>query len=97
MKHLSAVLVLGMSAIVSALAAGYLFVSATATASLRFGYCGPSSLDHLDPACSIATKLLYASFGIAALALLLAVLTLWVYTRHLKSAPVTPENSTLGP
>lgn len=45
----------------SLVAAAWLFLSALATEHLRFGYCGPSSLDAAEPACRIGAMLLYAS------------------------------------
>jgi hypothetical protein len=63
-----------------------MFLSATATASLRFWYCGPSSLDHPEPACQIATKLLLASYGAALVGIALAILTLWLHVRRLKGS-----------
>jgi uncharacterized membrane protein len=63
-----------------------MFLSAAATASLRFWYCGPSTLDHQDPSCQIATKLLFASYGTALVGVALAILTLWLYVRRLKGS-----------
>jgi hypothetical protein len=76
------VLIVGISAALSALVTGYLFLSATASASLRFWHCGPSSLDHPEAWCRTGTHLLLASYGSAALTLLLAVATLWLHTRR---------------
>lgn len=67
-------------------AAGYMFLSAIATASLRSWYCGPSALDHEKAACQIATKLLLASYGTAALGVALAILTLWLHVRRLNGS-----------
>lgn len=74
--------IVGLSSAGSLLVAAYLFLSATATASGRFWYCGPSSLDHANPACRIGTKLLLASYGSAAIAILLGVATLWLHVRR---------------
>ena len=76
----------GISAGLSALAAAYLLLSATASASLRHWRCGPSSLDHPEAWCQTGTKLLLASYGAGALTLLLVVLALWLHTRRLKGA-----------
>jgi hypothetical protein len=59
--------------------AAYLFASALATAHLRYGYCGRTSLDHVDPACRVGERLLYMSFGAAFVTVALGVLTLWLY------------------
>lgn len=78
--------ILGFSSVGAALLAGYLFLSAMATASGRFWYCGPTSLDHVDPTCRIGTKLLLASWVTAAAAVLLGVVTLWFHVRYRKDA-----------
>ena len=76
------VLIAGISGVLYALATGYLFVSATASASLRFWHCGPSSLEHPEAWCRTGTYLLLGSYGAAALTLLLGVTTLWLHTRR---------------
>jgi hypothetical protein len=81
-KLSSAAAVLWFCSIASALAGGYMFLSAISTASLRYHYCGPTSLDHVEPACRIGTKLLLASYGLGALAFLLAVGACWLSWRR---------------
>jgi hypothetical protein len=80
-----------VAGIVALVSSGYLFVSAAATASLRFWYCGPSSLDHQDPQCRIATKLLLTSYGMGLLAVGLGVLTVCLHVRRLKGADKPSE------
>ncbi len=67
-----AVPALACGAVASAAGAAWLFLSAIATASLRDGYCGPTTLDHVEPHCRMGTKLLLASCGVGILALVLA-------------------------
>jgi hypothetical protein len=83
----------GLATLAAFGAAGYMFLSAIATASLRFWYCGPSSLEHEKAACQIATKLLLASYGTAALGVALAILTLWLHVRRLKGQTVHRSRS----
>ncbi|WP_152599936.1 hypothetical protein [Noviluteimonas dokdonensis] len=54
------------------------YSSAVATASLRFGYCGPSSLDHAQAACRVGTKLLFLSYVLFVVALVLAAVAMWL-------------------
>ena len=79
----------GISTLIATVTSGFLFLSATATASGRYWFCGPSSLDHVDPSCRVGTQLLFAFYGTGALAIGLAVLTLWLHVRRLKG----PNNS----
>lgn len=83
----------GLATLAAFGAASYMFLSAIATASLRFWYCGPSSLEHEKAACQIATKLLLASYGTAALGVALAILTLWLHVRRLKGQTVHRSRS----
>ena len=69
--------------------AAYLFLSAITTASLRFWYCGPTSLEHTEPACRVGTKLLLMSYGVGVLALALAAVAIWIHWRRYKG----PNNS----
>ena len=78
--------VAGLAALTAFGAAGYTFLSAASTASLRFWYCGPSSLEHPEPACQIATKLLFASYGAALLGIGLAALAFWLHVRRLRGS-----------
>jgi hypothetical protein len=77
---------LAITSAVSAAGAGYLFLSAIATASLRYWYCGPTSLDHIEPACRIGTRLLLLSYGLGALSVLLAAGAIWAYWLRCKGS-----------
>ena len=61
-----------------AAAAGYVYLSAVTTASLRFGDCGPSALDAADPYCRVGMRLLHVSYGLGSAALILGVSALWL-------------------
>ena len=84
MARFRPVLAAGVSTLIATVASGYFFVSATATASGRFWYCGASSLDHVDPTCRVGTELLLIFYATGLLAIGLAVLTLWLHVRRLK-------------
>jgi len=86
MKRPSAVSALWLASVASALVGGYMFLSAISTASLRYHYCGPTSLDHVAPACRMGTKLLLASYGVGALAFLLAVGAVFLSWRRRKGS-----------
>jgi hypothetical protein len=85
MTKLHTTCIVGLSSVGIAMLAGYLFLAAMATASGRFWYCGPTSLDHADPACRIGTKLLLASYGSAATAIMLGLAFLWLHVRRRKA------------
>ena len=85
-KRSLAVWLFGLSAIGTAAAAAYLFLSAVATASLRFGYCGPTSLDAAEQYCRVGMRLLYISYAVGALALVLAVVAFWLFRRRRKGS-----------
>ncbi|MEA9588421.1 hypothetical protein VC279_01205 [Xanthomonas sp. WHRI 10064A] len=70
----------------SAMATGYIFVSAVATASLRFGYCGPTSLDAAEQYCRIGMQLLYLSYALAGLTATLIGTTIWLHWRRRKGS-----------
>ena len=82
MKRPSPVAVLWIASLASALAGGYMFLSALATASLRYHYCGPTSLDHVEPACRAGTRLLLASYGVGTVAFVLAAGAIWLSWRR---------------
>ena len=64
-------LLFGAAAVAGILGAWWL-LSAVATADLRFAECGTSTLQHRDPYCRVAVRLLYQSYAsLAAGALLL--------------------------
>lgn len=68
----------GAASAASALATAYAFLSAVATASLRFGHCGPTSLDHAEQYCRIGTQLLLFSYALGAFTLFLVGATVWL-------------------
>ena len=56
------------------LAAGSWFMlSALATADMRFGHCGPSTINHVEIYCRVASRLLYQAYGALFAALVLAI------------------------
>ena len=79
MARTKRVWVAGIATIVAALGAAYFFTSALATAQLRFWYCGPTSLDHADPACRVGERLLFLSYCAAIVTVAFGILTLWLY------------------
>ena len=85
-RTLLAIWLLALSSVGVALLAGYLFLSAVATASLRFHHCGPTSLDHPEAACRIGTRLLLMSYGTIGLALVLAVMAFWLHRRRKRAS-----------
>ena len=93
MRRLRTTWVLLISAAVTMALAAYLFLSAIATASLRFGYCGPTSLEHAQPACRVGTKLLLVSYGVGGLALALALMAIWIHWRRYQCSkiPIKPK------
>ena len=81
MKKLLAVWVwLLIVALVLTVLGGWWFMSAMTTAHLRFGECGPTSLEHVDSDCRVAARLLYQAY--ATLAAALAFLVAGLYLRH---------------
>jgi membrane protein implicated in regulation of membrane protease activity len=86
MKSRRVVWVLAISSALAAAGAAYLFLSAIATASLRFWYCGPTSLDHPEAACRIGTKLLLLSYVVGVLAAALAAAAIWLHWRRRKGS-----------
>ncbi|GHC12742.1 hypothetical protein GCM10010080_30410 [Thermomonas carbonis] len=67
-------------------AAGFWFLlSALVTADMRFGHCGPSTIDHVEAYCRVATRLLNQAYGLLFAALVLAVV-LVVRHRHASAA-----------
>lgn len=71
--------------LLTAIAAGYAFLSAISTASLRFWYCGPTSLDAVEPTCRMGSKLLYLSYGLGALSGALGLIALALAWRRRKA------------
>ena len=56
------------------LAAGSWFMlSALVTADMRFGHCGPSTIDHVEIYCQVASRLLYQAYGALFAAVVLAI------------------------
>jgi hypothetical protein len=76
----------GLASGLSAVAAAYIFLSAIATASLRFAYCGATTLEAPEQYCRMGTKLLYLSFALGALTLALVAVTLWLFWRRRKGS-----------
>ena len=55
-------------------AAGFWFLlSALVTADMRFGHCGPSTIDHVEMYCRVASRLLYQAYGALFAAVVLAI------------------------
>ena len=56
------------------LAAGFWFMlCALVTADMRFGHCGPSTIDHAEMYCRVASRLLYQAYGTLFAAVVLAI------------------------
>ena len=55
---------------------------AIATASLRFGACGPSAMDAVDSACRTGARLLMAAYAVLSLALVLGATSLTLLWRR---------------
>jgi hypothetical protein len=70
-----------LAAFVSAAFGLMWLLSAQTTAHLRFGECGPSTLEHADSYCRVASRLLYRSFGTLALAAVLLGVGLYLRRR----------------
>ena len=73
-------------ALVLGLLGGFFFLSATATASMRFWECGPSTLDHADLYCRVASRLLYQSCLAGGIAILLLCVGLYLKRLHMHAA-----------
>lgn len=86
MKSLRLIWILWFSFAATMAFAVYLFLSAITTASLRFWYCGPTSLAHQEETCRVGTKLLLLSYGVGAIALVLALATIWLHWRRCKES-----------
>ena len=78
MKRVVLAWLLALGSLGCALAVGYVYVSAVATASLRFGDCGPSALDAVDPYCRVGIRLLHVAYAMGSAALVLGVAALWL-------------------
>ena len=76
----------GIATALAGVSAAYFFAAALATASLRFGYCGPTSLSAKEQYCRIGTQLLYLSYALAGLTLALAITTWWLHRRRRQGA-----------
>jgi len=72
----------GAASLATAIAAAYVFLSAISTASLRFGACGPTSLDHAEQYCRVGTHLVLLSYALGVCALFLFGLTVWLSRRR---------------
>ena len=53
-------------------------LSAHATAHLRFGHCGITSLDHPEAYCQVAMRLLYQSYATLSAAVVLFVAAIYI-------------------
>jgi hypothetical protein len=69
---------IGVASALAGLASAYLWVVAASTASLRFGHCGPATADAPEQYCQVAVRVLHQSYGVGLLALVLAVVAIWV-------------------
>ena len=78
-KNAWTVWLLGTGSLFAVVCTAYLFLSALATAHLRFSYCGPTSLEAPEQYCRIGTQLLYGSYAVGALAIGLGVATIRLY------------------
>lgn len=87
MKFRIATWLSGAASVASALATAHVFLSAAATASLRFGYCGPTSLDHAEQYCRVGARLLLFSYALCACTLFLVGVTIWL-SRHRRKGTV---------
>ncbi len=74
-------------AVAAAIVGAALLLAAVATASMRFGACGPSRLGAADPYCRLGLQLLMAAYGVLAVALVLGAVSLtllWRTRRRLR-------------
>lgn len=69
--------------------ASWRWVSAVATAHLRFGACGPTDLAHPDPACQVGARLALEAMWFAGGSLvgLIVGATLWAWALRPPSRP----------
>ena len=81
----------GIASGLGAMAGVYVFLSAVATASMRFGYCGPSSLEQIEEYCRVGTKLLLLSYALGACALIFAALSFWLFWRRRRTLERGPS------
>ena len=79
----------GLSAIASGVVAAFDLAFAVATASMRFGECGPTDLEASEGYCRVGAQLLYLSYAGGALSLVLCFITL----RLLRRRGTGPNNS----
>jgi len=86
MKFRISTWVFGVASGLSAMATAYVFLSAVATASLRFGYCGATSVDASEQYCRIGMQLLYFSYALSLFTLVLVGLTVWLFQRRRKAS-----------
>lgn len=61
-------------------------LSAHATAHLRFGHCGATSLDHPEAYCQVGMRLLYQSFATLAASTVLLVAAIYIGRRRERAA-----------
>ena len=60
-RMVSAMLYLLLALLVAA--GSWFLLSALFTADMRFGHCGPSTIDHVEMHCRVASRLLYQAYG----------------------------------
>lgn len=61
-----------------------MLIVAISTASLRFGYCGASTLTAGEQYCRAGMQMLYASYVVLSAALVLATIALWLRSKSQK-------------
>ena len=66
-------------------AASWFMLSALVTADMRFAQCGPSTIDHLEMYCRVASRLLYQAYG-ALFAAVVVVIVLVVRRKRTAAA-----------
>ena len=69
----------------ASIAAVWVGLSAVTTATLRFGQCGPSSLDAAQAYCQAGARLMYVAYGLGVLAVVAGVRALWIRRRAARS------------
>ena len=62
------------------------FFSAALTADMRFGQCGPSTINHVDTYCQVATRITYRSYSALTASALLFVAGFYVGRRSKHAA-----------
>ena len=77
-KYKAARLVLLLASLLVGLLGLWWLLSAHATAHLRFGHCGATSLDHPEAYCQVGMQLLYRSYATLAAAVVLLVAGIYI-------------------